>query len=390
MFLTRGAHGIVVATHDEVAQVLPVDTGPDVDPVGAGDVATAAIAAVLGSGGDAREAGDLANLAASVSVRVLRATGASQIVPEAVLAARGDDIVYAPGLADDPTLAAFVDGAEIEVVDPSALSSGARLQHVIFDHDGTLSTLREGWEAVMAPMMVRAVLGPAFGTTGPSVVADVRREVDDLIDRTTGIQTLVQMKGLVELVRKWNFVPDADVLDEHGYKAIYNDLLLVRVRRRLAKVRSGQLAPEDFHIKNAVPLLSALRDAGLTLHLASGTDEADVVAEANERVRRVLRRSYPRFDRRGRSRRQEGRDRADHRLERPRRRADRRHRRRAGRDAPDAQARRAGHRSVQRRGPALRVQRGQAPSADPWRGTAAACRTSATFGCCCGCWASVR
>jgi len=282
VFLTRGAHGIVVATDDGVVHVLPVDTGPDVDPVGAGDVATAAIAAVLGAGGDAREAGYLANLAASVSVRVLRATGASQIFPEAVLRARGDDIVYAPGLADDPTQATFVDGTEFEVVEPSALTGRARLRHAIFDHDGTLSTLREGWEAVMAPMMVRAVLGPAFGTTGPAVVADVRREVDDLIDRTTGIQTLMQMKGLVELVRKRNFVPDADVLDEHGYKAIYNDLLLERVRWRLAKIRSGELAREDFHMKNAIPLLSAMRDAGLTLHLASGTDEADVIAEANE------------------------------------------------------------------------------------------------------------
>ena len=127
---------------------------------------------------------------------MLRATGASQIVPEAVLAARGDDIVYAPGLADDPTLAAFVDGAEIEVVDPSALSSGARLQHVIFDHDGTLSMLREAWEAVMAPMTVRAVL-VRVRHDRPVVVADVCREVDDLIDRTTG-SPLSSREGLVE------------------------------------------------------------------------------------------------------------------------------------------------------------------------------------------------
>lgn len=282
VFLTRGAHGLVVATGDDVVHVLPVDTGADVDPVGAGDVATAAIAAVLGAGGGVREAGYLANLAASVAVRVLRATGASQVFPEAVLGARGDDVVYAPGLADDPTQAAFIDGTEFEMVEPSALTGRARLRHAIFDHDGTLSTLREGWEEVMAPMMVRAVLGSAFGTTGPVVVADVRREVDDLIDRTTGIQTLKQMQGLVELVRKWKYVHDADVLDEHGYKAIYNDLLLERVRGRLAKVRRGELAREDFHMKNAIPFLSAMRDAGLTLHLASGTDEADVIAEANE------------------------------------------------------------------------------------------------------------
>jgi len=282
VFLTCGAHGMVVATEGDVVHVLPVDTGPDVDPVGAGDVATAAIAAVLGAGGEPREAGYLANLAASVSVRVLRATGASEVSPEAVLGARDDDVVYAPGLADDATQATFVDGTEFEVVEPSALTGRAPLWHAIFDHDGTLSTLREGWEEVMAPMMIRAVLGPAFGKTGPKVVADVRREVADLIDRTTGIQTLMQMRGLVELVRKWKCVPTADVLDEHGYKEIYNELLLQRVNKRLAKVRSGELAREDFHMKNAIPLLAALRDAGLILHLASGTDEADVIAEANE------------------------------------------------------------------------------------------------------------
>ncbi|HZL81330.1 MAG TPA: HAD family hydrolase, partial [Demequina sp.] len=95
-------------------------------------------------------------------------------------------------------------------------------------------------------------------------------------------QTLLQMRGLIALVREWGFVPGAQVLDEHGYKAIYNDLLIDHVNQRVAKLRAGQLAREDFHMKNALPLLQALRDAGLKLHLASGTDEADVIAEANE------------------------------------------------------------------------------------------------------------
>lgn len=279
VFLTRGANGLVVASGDDVEHVLPVDTGSRVDTVGAGDAATAAIAAVLGAGGSAAEAAHVANLAASVTVRVLKATGTDRVTPAAVLAAADDDVVYAPGLAEDPTRATFAAGTEFEVVEPFAVGG---CTHVIFDHDGTLSTLREGWEGVMAPMMVRAVLGPRYGSTGPAVVDEVRRQVDDLIDRTTGIQTLVQMQGLVALVREWGFVPQEDVLDEHGYKAIYNRLLLERVDERVAKVRSGQLAREDFHLKNALPLLEALRDAGLVLHLASGTDEADVVAEAKE------------------------------------------------------------------------------------------------------------
>lgn len=279
VFLTRGVDGLVVASGGDVEHVLPVDTGSAVDTVGAGDAATASIAAVLGAGGSPAEAAHVANLAASVTVRVLKATGTDRVTPAAVLAALDDDVVYAPGLAADPTRARHLAGTEFELVEP--LRPGG-FTHVIFDHDGTLSTLREGWEAVMAPMMLEAVLGPAYGHTSAAVVDEVRRQVDDLIDRTTGIQTLIQMQHLVALVRRWGFVPEDRVLDEHGYKAIYNELLLDRVNRRVEKLRAGQLAREDFHLKNALPLLRALRDAGLVLHLASGTDEADVVAEANE------------------------------------------------------------------------------------------------------------
>lgn len=282
VFLTRGEDGIAVAHGDQATLVLPVDYGSRVDPVGAGDVVTAALAATLGSGGSALEAGVIANLAAATSVRVLRATGADEVTPDAVVDALGDGVIYAPGLADDPTCAQTIEGTEFELVVPSLLTHSTPFTHVILDHDGTLSTLREGWEVLMAPMMVKAVLGPAYGQAPLEQVAAVRAQVNELIDRTTGIQTLLQMRGLIALVREWGFVPGSQVLDEHGYKSIYNDLLIDQVNQRVAKLRAGQLAREDFHLKNALPLLQALRDAGLKLHLASGTDEADVIAEANE------------------------------------------------------------------------------------------------------------
>lgn len=282
VFLTRGADGIVVAHGDQATPILPIDYGSRVDPVGAGDVVTAALAATLGAGGSALEAGMIANLSAATSVRVLRATGADTVTPDAVVSALGDDMIYAPGLAEDPTRARTIEGTEFELVVPSLLTHSTPFAHVILDHDGTLSTLREGWEGVMAPMMLKEVLGPAYGQAPLEQVNTVRAQVDELIDRTTGIQTLLQMRELIALVREWGFVPGPQVLDEHGYKAIYNDLLLDMVNQRVAKLREGRLAREDFHMKNALPLLQALRDAGLMLHLASGTDEADVIAEANE------------------------------------------------------------------------------------------------------------
>ena len=102
----------------------------------------------------------------------------------------------------------------------------------------------------------------------------------DFVDKTTGIQTLVQMKGLVDLVREFGLVPEEQILDEFGYKQIYNDELLKMVRIREAKLSRGELAVEDFTLKNAVSLLEKLHKAGVTLYLASGTDDEDVKNEA--------------------------------------------------------------------------------------------------------------
>ncbi|MGC3955343.1 MAG: PfkB family carbohydrate kinase [Propionicimonas sp.] len=282
VFLTRGEMGMLVADGDLTTSILPVDVGSRVDPVGAGDCVTATVATMLAAGAAAHEAGEVANLAAAITVKQLQSTGAHAVSPAAIGEIAESDRIYAPGLAADATRARIAPGTAFEIVDPAGLRRESRFRHAIFDHDGTLSTLREGWEAVMAPMMLKAILGPAYGHTSPAAVAEWEARIADFIDRTTGIQTLVQMQGLVELVREAGFVPQAEILDHFGYKEVYNDLLLEQVRGRVADLRAGRLDREDFHIKNAIPLLGALRDAGIILHLASGTDEADVVAEANE------------------------------------------------------------------------------------------------------------
>jgi phosphoglycolate phosphatase-like HAD superfamily hydrolase len=168
--------------------------------------------------------------------------------------------------------------AEIEII--GDLPSDLAIEHCIFDHDGTLSTLREGWENIMEPMMIRAILGEKYEEADEPTFARVREKVRQFIDRTTGIQTLVQMKGLAGLVRQSGFVPQSEVLDEHGYKKIYNDELINVVRGRTEKLKRGELFASDFQIKNAHLLLEFLYERGVKLYLASGTDEHEVIAEA--------------------------------------------------------------------------------------------------------------
>jgi len=278
-FLTRGERGILVADGESVHEIPGIHVVEKTDPVGAGDTVVAALAAALGSGQDPRIAAKLANLAASITVRKLRTTGTA-LQTEILAVGSEPDYVFEPDLADAPHRARFLQGTEIEVI--GDLPTDLQIQHCIFDHDGTLSTLREGWEKIMEPMMVQAILGPGYEDVDPARIRRVTVDVRAFIDRTTGIQTLVQMKGLVDLVRQAGFVSENEILDEHGYKHIFNQQLLKMIEVRMSKLKSGELSPADFQIKNAMALLQELHRRGIKLYLASGTDHADVVAEAQE------------------------------------------------------------------------------------------------------------
>jgi rfaE bifunctional protein kinase chain/domain len=276
-FLTRGENGIVFADGENAGQIPGIQILTTTDPVGAGDTVVAAIAAALGAGETPAAAARLANIAAMVTVQKLQVTGTA--TPAEILAVgAAPDYIYEPELADTPQLARYLVSTEIEEI--GAIPADLHIEHCIFDHDGTISTLRQGWEEIMEPMMVQAVLGSHYKAAGVDEITKVARGVRGFIDRTTGVQTLVQMKGLVELVRNGGFVEEKEILTEHEYKKIFNEDLLKMVGKRMKKVAAGELGPEDFQIKNAVLLLQTLHQRDVHLYLASGTDEADVVAEA--------------------------------------------------------------------------------------------------------------
>ncbi len=277
VFVTRGARGCLVADADGLHSVPGLHIVAPTDPVGAGDSMVAGIAAALAARLRPLQAATFGNFVAGVTVQKICQTGTA--TGDEIMAIGSDpDYVNEPELADDPRKASFSEGTEIEIVTmPSDL---LQITHAIFDHDGTISTLRQGWEEVMEPMMIRAILGERYDSADETLYARVVKRVREYIDKTTGIQTLVQMQGLVALVREFGMAPDGGVLDEHRYKAIYLDALMGLVRGRLAKLRKGELDIGDFTVKHAPLFLKRLRAAGVRLHLASGTDQQDVEAEA--------------------------------------------------------------------------------------------------------------
>ena len=109
------------------------------------------------------------------------------------------------------------------------------IKAIVCDFDGTFSTLRCGWEKVMKRMMMKYLPDEAW--------------IDDFIGETTGVQTILQMKGFVaELKRRGgsrSCATDADAQervppdDPWFYKNEYNGMLMesVSVKRDEGVIR---------------------------------------------------------------------------------------------------------------------------------------------------------
>ncbi|HTU23545.1 MAG TPA: HAD family hydrolase [Gemmataceae bacterium] len=159
---------------------------------------------------------------------------------------------------------------EIEILRPH-LPRG-RFRFVLFDFDGTLSLIREGWPQVMIPMMVAALRDTGTNETE----AELTASVEEFVMRLNGKQTIFQMIQLAEEVRRRGGQP----LDPLAYKHRYHDLLMARIQGRLADLESGAASPTDWTVPGSHALLAELRRRGMTLYLASGTDLKYVRREA--------------------------------------------------------------------------------------------------------------
>lgn len=150
-----------------------------------------------------------------------------------------------------------------------------QFKYVLFDFDGTISLLREGWQGIMHPLMVEMICGDTEPTE------EIRQRSTDFIDETTGIQTILQMEGLVKIVQEYGFVPEDQILDAQGYKQIYNDRLMIPVNERIARLASGELSQDDASVIGSRDFVAQIAAQGPELYIFSGTNQDDVRNEAN-------------------------------------------------------------------------------------------------------------
>ena len=145
------------------------------------------------------------------------------------------------------------------------------IQHVVFDFDGTLSLVREGWPEVMVPMF-EELLPEMEGDTSESV----RQMLLDDIMTLNGKQTIYQMIRFAERVADRGGTPE----DPLEYKHEYLRRLEKRINSRVAGLQRGEVSPNQYLLHGSLDLLNALKSRGMQLYLASGTDEVYVKREA--------------------------------------------------------------------------------------------------------------
>jgi phosphoglycolate phosphatase-like HAD superfamily hydrolase len=68
--------------------------------------------------------------------------------------------------------------------------------------------------------------------------------------------------------------------DPLEYKHMYLDRLWERIKDRVEELRQERCAPEKYMVPGSLELLEALKERGLKLYLASGTDHAYMLEEA--------------------------------------------------------------------------------------------------------------
>ena len=164
----------------------------------------------------------------------------------------------------------FLPSSSIEIIREPA--NRGQYRYVLFDFDGTLSLIREGWPEVMVPMMVEILQETDTDETPEALYGHCM----DFVMRLNGKQTLYQMIQLREEVVQRGGQP----LEAREYKQRYHERLMRRISSRRDALASGAACPEDHLVPGAIEILESLRARGLECYLASGTDEKYVVEEA--------------------------------------------------------------------------------------------------------------
>ncbi len=159
----------------------------------------------------------------------------------------------------------------MEVIAPP---TGRTFKAALFDFDGTLSLIREGWREDMIPYFCEELAAT------PGAKNETAQEIYDcaaeFVDALTGKQTIFQCMKLAEEVEKRGGVAK----DPMEYKTEYLRRLMARIDGKREALAKGEIEPESQLVTGSYAVLQGLLDRGVGIYCASGTDQPQVREEA--------------------------------------------------------------------------------------------------------------
>lgn len=141
----------------------------------------------------------------------------------------------------------------------------------LFDFDGTLSLIREGWPRVMVDLMMDRLRAQDL-VRDPAADA---AHVEGFVMALNGHPTMRQMERFAEEVVTRGGTPARPV----AYLAQYIDNLIKVVRGRWDAIETGRVDAAEWVVPNAHGILGAFQQRNVPLFVASGTDIAHVSRE---------------------------------------------------------------------------------------------------------------
>jgi len=164
----------------------------------------------------------------------------------------------------------YLPDSQIEIIHPDI--QRGKIRYALFDFDGTVSLIREGWQGIMIPMMVEILME----TPGHEQRLQVENVVTEFVTQLTGKQTIYQMIQLCAEISARGGEP----LEPVQYKNIFNQRLLEHIQNRIADLKSGRATPEEMTVPGALNWLRIMKERQVVCYLASGTDHPYVLEEA--------------------------------------------------------------------------------------------------------------
>lgn len=160
----------------------------------------------------------------------------------------------------------------LEVI--NEVADNRRFKAALFDFDGTLSLIREGWQEIMIPYFCEEFISsvPEHSENIDSII----EMITDFVDELTGKQTIFQCLQLkTEIESRGGTAKEA-----MEYKQEYLRRLFVKIEDKRNALAEGTVKPEEFLVKGSYELLSELKRHNIDIYCASGTDQPQVIEEA--------------------------------------------------------------------------------------------------------------